>query len=102
MGRAKIWRDKRREVCRTNREEHCSVRQSLFLSSPVSDYGRRTSESPSDYLDKYKLAIVCSARSGSTKSLGTTSLLLRAADEALQRAPQVRSPAQSGTASPLL
>lgn len=34
--------------------------------------------------------------------MGTTSLLLRAADEALQRAPQIRSPVQSGTASPLL
>ncbi|KAH9005651.1 aspartate kinase [Lactarius hatsudake] len=53
-----------------------------------------------DYLDRYKLAIVCSARSGSTKSLGTTNLLLRAASEALQRAPQVRSPLQSGTATP--
>ncbi|KAH9179017.1 aspartate kinase [Lactarius sanguifluus] len=53
-----------------------------------------------DYLDRYKLAIVCSARSGSTKSLGTTNLLLRAASEALQRAPQVRSPLQSGAATP--
>ncbi|KAI9462827.1 aspartate kinase [Lactarius psammicola] len=55
-----------------------------------------------DYLDRYKLAIVCSARSGSTKSLGTTNLLLRAASEALQRTPQVRSPVQSGTATPLI
>lgn len=30
---------------------------------------------------------MCSARSGSTKALGTTNLLLRAADEALQRIP---------------
>ncbi|EPS95608.1 hypothetical protein FOMPIDRAFT_1038452 [Fomitopsis schrenkii] len=38
-----------------------------------------------DYIDQHKVAIVCSARSGSTKALGTTNLLLRAAKEALQR-----------------
>ncbi|KAI0044317.1 aspartate kinase [Auriscalpium vulgare] len=38
-----------------------------------------------EYLDQHKLAIVCSARSGSTKALGTTNLLLRAASEALRR-----------------
>ncbi|KZV87721.1 aspartate kinase [Exidia glandulosa HHB12029] len=37
------------------------------------------------YLDQHKVAVVCSARSGSTKALGTTNLLLRAASEALQR-----------------
>ncbi|EJD43356.1 aspartate kinase [Auricularia subglabra TFB-10046 SS5] len=37
------------------------------------------------YLDQHKVAVVCSARSGSTKALGTTNLLLRAAAEALQR-----------------
>ncbi|KAG8923315.1 Aspartokinase [Tulasnella sp. 418] len=36
------------------------------------------------YLDQHKLAIVCSARSGTTKALGTTNLLLRAASEALR------------------
>ncbi|KAF8268002.1 Aspartate/glutamate/uridylate kinase [Lactarius quietus] len=54
-----------------------------------------------DYLDRYRLAIVCSARSGSTKSLGTTNLLLRAASEALQRAPPVCSPVHSGAVSPV-
>lgn len=39
----------------------------------------------STYLDQHKLAIVCSARSGSTKALGTTSLLLKASTEALER-----------------
>ena len=39
----------------------------------------------SGYLDNYKVAVVCSARSGSTKALGTTNLLLRAASEALNR-----------------
>jgi aspartate kinase len=55
----------------------------------------------SDYLDRYKLAIVGSARSGSTKALGTTNLLLRAASEALQRPARVLSPVQSGAATPL-
>lgn len=54
-----------------------------------------------DYLDRYKLAIVCSARSGSTKALGTTNLLLRAASEALRRPAPVLSPVQSGAATPL-
>lgn len=39
----------------------------------------------SGYLHNYKVAVVCSARSGSTKALGTTNLLLRAASEALNR-----------------
>ncbi|GBE87347.1 Probable aspartokinase [Sparassis crispa] len=39
----------------------------------------------SEYVDQHKVAIVCSARSGSTKALGTTNLLLRASSEALQR-----------------
>ena len=99
MGRAKIWRHKRWEVRRTNRGEHRSVRQKVH--SPVS-CGLRPTYLRSDHLDRHKLAIVCSARSGSTKSLGTTNLLLRAASEALQRAPQVRSPVQSGTATPLI
>ncbi|XP_006463701.1 hypothetical protein AGABI2DRAFT_208605 [Agaricus bisporus var. bisporus H97] len=39
----------------------------------------------SNYIDQHKVALVCSARSGSTKALGTTNLLLRASSEALQR-----------------
>ncbi|KAK7684980.1 hypothetical protein QCA50_011815 [Cerrena zonata] len=38
----------------------------------------------SEYLDQHKVALVCSARSGTTKALGTTNLLLQAASEALQ------------------
>ena len=38
-----------------------------------------------NYIDQHKVAIVCSARSGSTKDLGTTNLLLRASLEALQQ-----------------
>lgn len=37
------------------------------------------------YLDNHRVAVVCSARSGSTKAMGTTNLLLRAAGEAIQR-----------------
>ncbi|KAI0290992.1 Aspartate/glutamate/uridylate kinase [Russula brevipes] len=53
-----------------------------------------------DYLDRHKLAIVCSARSGSTKALGTTNLLLRAASEVLRRESPALSPL-SGAATPL-
>ncbi|KAJ7746442.1 Aspartate/glutamate/uridylate kinase [Mycena maculata] len=44
----------------------------------------------SSYIDSNKVAVVCSARSGSTKALGTTNLLLRAAAETLRR-PKNRS-----------
>lgn len=39
----------------------------------------------SNYTGQHKVAVVCSARSGSAKALGTTSLLLKAASEARQR-----------------
>ncbi|KAI5888665.1 aspartate kinase [Schizophyllum commune H4-8] len=48
-----------------------------------------------NYVDDNKVAVVCSARSGSTKALGTTSLLLRAASEALRRGPA--SPKRNGS-----
>ncbi|KAH8116184.1 aspartate kinase [Phellopilus nigrolimitatus] len=56
------------------------------------------------YLERHKIAIVCSARSGSTKALGTTNLLLRAAAEALQRNAPSTSPgiASPGTCTPQL
>ncbi|KAF7338735.1 hypothetical protein MSAN_02195800 [Mycena sanguinolenta] len=50
----------------------------------------------SSYIDSNKVAVVCSARSGSTKALGTTNLLLKAASEALKR-PKSRS----GTTTPV-
>ncbi|KIP11870.1 hypothetical protein PHLGIDRAFT_82814 [Phlebiopsis gigantea 11061_1 CR5-6] len=50
-----------------------------------------------DYLDQHKVAIVCSARSGSTKALGTTNLLLKSASEALSR---TRSPSETGPNTP--
>lgn len=38
-----------------------------------------------NYIDVHKIAVVCSARSGLTKTLGTTNLLLKASSQALQR-----------------
>ncbi|KAF8156856.1 aspartate kinase [Crassisporium funariophilum] len=52
-----------------------------------------------NYIDNHKVAIVCSARSGSTKALGTTNLLLRAASEALQ--PKTKPAGSSGAATPV-
>ncbi|KAF9067065.1 Aspartate/glutamate/uridylate kinase [Rhodocollybia butyracea] len=57
----------------------------------------------SKYIDSNKVALVCSARSGTTKALGTTNLLLRAASEALIRRPKVPSSSVNspdGTMSP--
>lgn len=54
----------------------------------------------SNYIDDNKVAVVCSARSGSTKALGTTNLLLRAASEALRRT-KPASASASGTATPV-
>jgi aspartate kinase len=95
----KIWRYKCWQVRLADCGEHCSVRPVSLLSSnqPHLNFSRIYS----DYLDRHKLAIVCSARSGSTKALGTTNLLLRAASEALQRPPPASSPPQSGAATPL-
>lgn len=55
------------------------------------------------YLDQHRVVIVCSARSGSTKALGTTNLLLRAASEVLKRNTPggLQSPETPGTATPL-
>ena len=51
------------------------------------------------YLDQHKVAIVCSARSGSTKERGTTTLLLRAASEALKR--PTKNGGTPGTTTPV-
>ncbi|KAJ3894540.1 Aspartate/glutamate/uridylate kinase [Lentinula edodes] len=61
------------------------------------------SEVVAKYIDSNKVAVVCSARSGTSKALGTTNLLLRAASEALVRRPKpptsvLNSP--DGTTSP--
>lgn len=55
------------------------------------------------YLDEHRIVIVCSARSGSTKALGTTNLLLRAASEALRRnsISNGQIPETPGTVTPL-
>jgi aspartate kinase len=81
VARAKIRRDKRGQVRAEDRDGHRVVRTSLLFS-------RATQEQfPSVYLEQNKVAVVCSARSGTTKALGTTNLLLRAASEALKRDP---------------
>ncbi|KAF9444102.1 aspartate kinase [Macrolepiota fuliginosa MF-IS2] len=59
-----------------------------------------------NYIDQHKIAIVCSARSGSTKALGTTNLLLKASAEALRRPtnPNGNKPADTpgtGTVTPI-
>ncbi|KAG5645489.1 hypothetical protein DXG03_005897 [Asterophora parasitica] len=51
-----------------------------------------------NYIDQHKVAIVCSARSGSTKALGTTNLLLRSASQTLK---QRRKSSASGTTTPV-
>jgi aspartate kinase len=75
--------------------------QFCTLRLPIQSHLKFLVNPCSDYLDRYKLAIVCSARSGSTKALGTTNLLLRAASEALRRPAPILSPVQSGAATPL-
>ncbi|KIY45054.1 aspartate kinase [Fistulina hepatica ATCC 64428] len=55
----------------------------------------------SQYLDDNKVAVVCSARSGSIKALGTTSLLLRAASEVLQRRKPQSNDSTPGFMTPL-
>ncbi|KAI6001590.1 Aspartate/glutamate/uridylate kinase [Pisolithus orientalis] len=51
-----------------------------------------------NYIDQYQVAVVCSARSGSTKALGTTNLLLRAASQVRQRQ---ACKSASGTQTPI-
>jgi aspartate kinase len=52
------------------------------------------------YLEQHQVAIVCSARSGSTKDEGTTNLLIRAATEALKRKDSA-TPTATGTTTPV-
>ncbi|KAF5351159.1 hypothetical protein D9756_008284 [Leucocoprinus leucothites] len=57
-----------------------------FGGTSVGKFAVRIAEDiVANYIDQHKVAIVCSARSGSTKALGTTNLLLRASAEALRR-----------------
>lgn len=88
MAGAEVWWDECRQVCDEDRRGHCCVRSQASLLYHPSELVCR------DCIDQHKVAIVCSARSGSTKALGTTNLLLRAAKEALQR---TSSPSGSGT-----
>ena len=65
-----------------SRSRAISSRQSP--SSPVC-HGLSPTLLGRNYIDNHKVAVVCSARSGSTKALGTTNLLLKASSEALQK-----------------
>jgi len=89
MAGAEVWWYQRRKVCRAHRPRYCFV--SLDPSPSLCLRAEPLTLLPRDYIDQHKVAIVCSARSGKTKTLGTTNLLLRAASEALQR-PSKRSP----------
>ena len=60
---------------------------------------QRLSQHCRNYLDANKLVIVCSARSGSTKALGTTNLLLKASSEALQRTTKKSNKSTNGRAT---
>ena len=83
-----------------HRSRRTLFRTPAFLSRPPINRTSIFSWIYSYYLDRHKVAIVCSARSGSTKALGTTNLLLRAASEALQRPQPTSSPPQSGAETP--
>ena len=52
------------------------------------------------YIPNSKVAVVCSARSGTTKALGTTNLLLQASREALTPAPSAGVVSGCGTEPP--
>jgi aspartate kinase len=49
----------------------------------ANDNTTNTLQSFRQYLDQHKLVLVCSARSGSTKTMGTTNLLIQAAKQAV-------------------
>ncbi|GLB39135.1 putative aspartate kinase [Lyophyllum shimeji] len=55
----------------------------------------------SNYIDQHKVAIVCSARSGTTKALGTTNLLLKSASQTLQGRRKSLSNGRSGATTPV-
>lgn len=73
---------------------------SRTLHTPFCLYDNQPIRCARNYIDQHKVAVVCSARSGSTKDLGTTNLLLKAAGEAKQR-PSCKTPSRSGTMTPV-
>lgn len=64
-------------------------------------YSTSVSHLPRTYINDHKVAIVCSARSGSTKALGTTNLLLRASSEALTKPAKSNGTSGGGTITPI-
>ena len=81
MGRSKVRGHQRRQICYQNRRGCHPVSQIIFTSP----HRKLKAFDSRQYLDQHKVAIVCSARSGSTKALGTTNLLLKAASQAIDR-----------------
>jgi len=79
-------------------ENRCLTTVSAFLSL-FSSFLDSTLSSPtlhsSSYLNQNRVVVVCSARSGTTKSNGTTNLLLKAAAEARAPAPVPFTPGTS-------
>lgn len=100
MGCAEVRRYKCWQVCCKDRRGDRPV--SSCLPSSLHPRLQDPPYSTSAYLDQHKVAIVCSARSGKTKALGTTNLLLRAASEALQRTSSSASPGTPGIATPTI
>ena len=82
MARAKVRWDKHRQVCCADRRRYRLVR--TFLSAQCHSH-LSVFDVCRDYIDRHKVVIVCSARSGSTKAMGTTNLLLQASSKALHR-----------------
>ena len=96
MASAKIWRYKYRKI----RHQNCRGRRFVRINSLVKLWNYGLDWKPHrNYIDGHKVAIVCSARSGSTKALGTTNLLLRAASEALN--PRKKPVGSSGSVTPV-
>ena len=115
MARTEVWRNECGEVCGQDSRGYRFV----SVQSCVCRTGRRVNESATSrcttlfhralraetvcrqYLDQHNVAVVCSARSGSTKALGTTNLLLKAASEALRRPKGSQTPGSiTGTTTP--
>ena len=81
LARPKVWWDKHWQV----RGQNCARYRPVSLSVSPSCHSPLPTPLDRNYIDNHKVVVVCSARSGSTKALGTTNLLLKASSEALQR-----------------
>ena len=73
LARPRVWWDERWQVRRQNSARHRPATSSL----PVFPSCHNPSPTPlgGSYIDNHKVTVVCPARSGPTKALGTTNLL---------------------------